>query len=233
MESTSELDESIWLTYFPDFSSRDKGIVTTFTKSLLNRCFALPLGKKFLFKSFYHRRQRIIYLDFLQLQTLDIQDLKSFYKRSPDQFIRSLTAAAHQGCILHQMDVEDGVVVRLINGISSETAFSNLIAGQIGKWMMLKGKVVRLGKIRPIIVSMTCICCKCGFKMQKDFKRDVDYSDVCGKLSCNSKTFRLEPKSIHMADWQKIRIREQRSITKEVCIAMKVFKKVNDRLWIA
>ncbi|KVH90487.1 AAA+ ATPase domain-containing protein, partial [Cynara cardunculus var. scolymus] len=131
-----------------------------------------------------------------------------------------------------ELDDNAKVNIRLHNHPESMIALKNLKAAYIGiftellcilfnsiiKWIFVcllerlvsvRGTVVKVSTVRPLVVQMSFICTKCGTTIPRDFP-DGKFSppSVCVIHGCKSRTFNPIRSSARPIDFQKIRIQE-------------------------
>eukprot|EP00002_Diphylleia_rotans_P024947 TRINITY_DN4927_c0_g1_i6.p1 TRINITY_DN4927_c0_g1~~TRINITY_DN4927_c0_g1_i6.p1 ORF type:complete len:712 (-),score=116.81 TRINITY_DN4927_c0_g1_i6:41-2176(-) len=89
------------------------------------------------------------------------------------------------------------------------TPLKNLKSNNIGKFISIKGTVIRVSIIKPLIQSVDFICTKCNVKCTRVFK-DGKYvlPEQCPMGGCKSTNFFPERTSATSVDWQKIKIQE-------------------------
>ena len=76
-----------------------------------------------------------------------------------------------------------------------------------GKIVSVKGTVVRISAVKPLIQCMTFICTRCGGEHQMRFPEGIYTPPTgCNLDGCRSKSFKPQKKSAQSLDWQKIRI---------------------------
>jgi DNA helicase MCM8 len=85
-----------------------------------------------------------------------------------------------------------------------------LKANNIGKFISIKGTVIKVGSIKPIVTDMVFKCTKCDLT-QRIFFQDGKYSAPlsCVTLSCKSRTFNPDLKGAETTDFQRIKVQEQ------------------------
>lgn len=89
------------------------------------------------------------------------------------------------------------------------TCMKTLRGNSVGKFVTIKGTVVRVSNIRQQLVSMEFECSRCGEKQFRSFT-DYKYSvpQKCPTDKCRSRTFAPLRNTAETVDWQKIRIQE-------------------------
>ena len=76
-----------------------------------------------------------------------------------------------------------------------------------GKLATIKGTVVRMSPIRPLITGMAFTCSKCGGEVYLKFKEGIYATPTsCGLEGCRSKAFTAKRSSATSMDWQKLRV---------------------------
>ncbi|EFC48830.1 predicted protein [Naegleria gruberi] len=97
---------------------------------------------------------------------------------------------------------------RLINH-SVFVSLRKLKSNSMGKFVSLKGTVVKASNIKPIVTEMTFVCAKCGAKQRRHFKDGKFIPPTkCKTHSCKSKAFNPDRSTASTVDWQKIKIQE-------------------------
>jgi DNA helicase MCM8 len=78
-----------------------------------------------------------------------------------------------------------------------------------GSFIALKGNVVRVGAIRPLVVAMDFFCPKCQQMLHVRFVHGkYDAPTRCFTKGCRSQRFEAQRESALTVDWQRIRIQE-------------------------
>ena len=76
-----------------------------------------------------------------------------------------------------------------------------------GKLVTVKGTVVRMSPIKPLITGMAFTCGKCSNEVYLAFKEGVYATPTsCGLEGCRSKAFTAKRSSATSVDWQKLRV---------------------------
>eukprot|EP01132_Coremiostelium_polycephalum_P006645 gene6645-8222_t len=84
-----------------------------------------------------------------------------------------------------------------------------LNSSMIGKYVSIKGTIIRVGYVKPLVTNMTFNCAKCNEPQQKRFVEGrVVFPSQCLKRSCNSKLFEPDYTTATTIDWQKVTIQE-------------------------
>ena len=98
------------------------------------------------------------------------------------------------------------IAVRFVN-YEPVTPMKFLKSNCIGKFVSVRGTVIRVSTIKPILLSMNFLCAKCGGE------KNVTMSD--GKFDCPGSCFVCKNKSMIpdrnsaiTTDWQKVRLQE-------------------------
>ena len=128
------------------------------------------------------------------------------------EVLQQMKIAAHQ--VIYGMSgiaalpfSDEEVLVRVMN--YRTLAIRDLKSNYIGKFVSVKGNVVRVGPVRPLIVRATFVCQQCGARIVVNF-REGRYSlpEKCRTEGCKCRTFIPDRRAIDAVDWQKIRIQE-------------------------
>ncbi|KAI5054214.1 hypothetical protein GOP47_0030893, partial [Adiantum capillus-veneris] len=101
------------------------------------------------------------------------------------------------------------IYIRLHNYSESVLALKHLKAAYVGRLISVRGTVVRMSVVKPLVVEMRFSCLKCGHAMEKQFL-DGRYSPPasCGMHGCKSKTFQPNRTLVKTINFQKLRIQE-------------------------
>lgn len=89
------------------------------------------------------------------------------------------------------------------------TALRALRGNSVGKFVAVRGTVVRVSNIRQQVGSMQFECAKCGAQFERQFA-DYKYSSPtsCPSENCRSRSFFPKRETAETVDWQKIRVQE-------------------------
>ncbi|GMH34114.1 hypothetical protein BSKO_01948 [Bryopsis sp. KO-2023] len=101
------------------------------------------------------------------------------------------------------------VVVRLINFPESQVHIRQLKSNLIGRLATIRGTVVRMSPIKPLVIAMGFTCKKCGNKIHVSFS-DGRYTPPgrCEGDGCRNRSFTPNLGYAKSIDWQKIRVQE-------------------------
>ena len=102
---------------------------------------------------------------------------------------------------------DEQIVLRVMN--YRTIPIRDLKSNYIGKFVSIKGNVVRVGPVRPLIVRATFVCQRCEARIIMNFPEGRYASpEHCTTPGCKSKVFIPDRRAIDAVDWQKIRIQE-------------------------
>jgi DNA helicase MCM8 len=150
----------------------------------------------------------IINLDFKSASNA-LPFLSSMLSDTPLQTIARFEFAAH---LVFATRDDDNIryTVRIYNlDPDKQLALRNLKASQIGKFVQVKGTVVRVSNIKQVATQITFDCQKCGSKMIRYFVENTFIPpNHCKNRSCKSKKFEPDRYNAITVDWQRIRIQE-------------------------
>ncbi|KAH7821450.1 DNA replication licensing factor MCM8 [Monocercomonoides exilis] len=129
-----------------------------------------------------------------------------------EEVLRQMRLAAHQ--VLFRYSgipmlpySDEPVLLRIFN--YRPTPLRDVKSNFINKFVSIKGTVVRVGPVRPLIVKATFICARCETRIEFPFPEGRwDMPQSCPTPGCRSKIFNPDRRSIVAVDWQKIRIQE-------------------------
>ncbi len=163
-------------------------------------------------------------LDYAQLRApgsdAALREAAAALADAPDDVLASLSLAASRAVeFLAESDPEGTYPIfsvarenRLLPRIYNFTpliSMRRLRGNSVGKFVAVRGTVVRVSNIRQQVVSMPFACGKCGEKQSilfADFKYSPPVS--CKTPRCRGKAFEPLRESAETVDWQKIRIQE-------------------------
>ncbi|XP_020598201.1 probable DNA helicase MCM8 [Phalaenopsis equestris] len=150
-------------------------------------------------------------VDFQQLQKVCL--VEGFYanlREVPKESLLCMGAAAHMALLLkgndHHIAEAEKINIRLYNHPDSLITLKSLKAAYIGKLVSVRGTVVKVSTVRPLIMQMDFTCVKCGTVITRAFP-DGRFSPPigCSIHGCRSKTFTAVRSSAKAIDFQKIR----------------------------
>ncbi|XP_048321241.2 probable DNA helicase MCM8 isoform X3 [Ziziphus jujuba] len=123
-----------------------------------------------------------------------------------------MSAAVHKVLLTEKDDkLVDGtkVNIRLHNHPESLIVLKNLKAAYIDKLVSVRGTVVKVSTVRPLVVEMGFDCAKCKTMIPRIFP-DGKFSPppVCNFAGCKSKNFNPIRSTARTIDFQKIRLQE-------------------------
>ncbi|CAL4901187.1 unnamed protein product [Urochloa decumbens] len=149
-------------------------------------------------------------IDFQQLQGL-CEFIEAKLKESPKDALLCMGAAAHLVVCLDKglkLDNIYKINIRLYN-IGATTSLKKLKAAFIKKLITVRGTVVKVSTVKPLVLQLKFQCMKCGTKINRVFC-DGKFSPPmsCDTHGCKSRTFTPDRSKAELIDFQKIRIQE-------------------------
>ncbi|KAI3822612.1 hypothetical protein L1987_10207 [Smallanthus sonchifolius] len=202
--------------YFPqiDYSHKDGKKKLNLTSKLYEKFFSTPDGSDFISQVKKEDILFVLPLDFQHFRKVCV--IEEFYEdleRNPKEALFCMSAAVHK--VLHSKsndeELDDGakVNIRLHNHPESMIALKNLKAAYIERLVSVRGTVVKVSTVKPLVVQMSFACTKCGTSIARDFP-DGKFSppSVCVMHGCKSRSFNPIRSSARPIDFQKIRIQE-------------------------
>uniref|UniRef100_A0A6V7QXU4 Probable DNA helicase MCM8 n=1 Tax=Ananas comosus var. bracteatus TaxID=296719 RepID=A0A6V7QXU4_ANACO len=153
-------------------------------------------------------------VDFQQLQKVcGVAEFYAALQEAPREALLCLGAAAHLALCgkeksLQLEDIEK-INVRLYNHTESMIALKNLKAAYIKKLVSVRGSVVKVSTVKPLVLRLDFACGKCGTVIGRVFC-DGKFSPpaICSVHGCKSRTFSPIRSNAKLMDFQKIRIQE-------------------------
>ncbi|XP_062165844.1 probable DNA helicase MCM8 isoform X2 [Alnus glutinosa] len=156
----------------------------------------------------------VLSMDFKQFRK--ICGLEEFYLMLEDRpkiALLCMSAAIHKVMltIWEKNKLEDGakVIIRLHNYPETMIALKNLKAAYIDKLVSVRGTVVKVSTVRPLVVQMSFDCAKCKTEITRIFP-DGKFSPPasCDLHGCKSKNFNPIRSTARTIDFQKVRLQE-------------------------
>jgi len=153
---------------------------------------------------------RRVPLDY-QVLLRDFQDVhfKKCLETKPEQVFSCMGLAISQ-LISEATDTEipHKIHARLYN-YEPITPISHLKSAFVGKLVCIRGTVVRVGSIKPIVTAMDFSCSRCSAQFHEYFvDGKFHYPERCKTAGCNSKIFDPLQSTAKTEDWQKIKVQE-------------------------
>ncbi|XP_009794628.1 putative DNA helicase MCM8 [Nicotiana tabacum] len=201
--------------YFPkiDFSLDDSKFKVRLS-SQLARFFSSPSGEHFVSQVKEVDGTFSLPLDFLQFRKLsELQEFLAILESKPKDALLCMSAALHKVFFekLGDESFDDFVKIniRLHNYPESMIALKNLKAAYIDRLVSVRGTVVKVSTVKPLVMQMDFTCTKCGISITRDFP-DGKFSPppICKLQGCKCRTFNPIRSTARLIDFQKIRIQE-------------------------
>ncbi|OIT35984.1 PREDICTED: probable DNA helicase MCM8 isoform X2 [Nicotiana attenuata] len=201
--------------YFPniDFSLDDSKFKVRLS-SQLARFFSSPSGEHFVSQVKEVDGTFSLPLDFLQFRKLsELQEFCAILESKPKDALLCMSASLHKVFFekLGDENFDDFVKIniRLHNYPESVIALKNLKAAYIDRLVSVRGTVVKVSTVKPLVMQMDFACTKCGTSITRDFP-DGKFSPppTCKLHGCKCRTFNPIRSTARVIDFQKIRIQE-------------------------
>ncbi|XP_068668987.1 probable DNA helicase MCM8 isoform X1 [Aristolochia californica] len=204
----------IWAKYFLDveFSEDDRRFKLIIQ---LTRFFSIPPAEDLLSQVKDDVCIFFLPIDFHQFREIcNVEEFFAALEVAPKEALLCMGAAVHKALLRHQKGFpEEGKInIRLHNYPETMIALKSLKAGYIGRLVSVRGTVVKVSNVRPLVMQMDFKCAKCGAVLTRAFP-DGKYSPptLCIFQSCRGKTFAPVRSTARSIDFQKIRLQEQLS----------------------
>ncbi|KAI5019106.1 hypothetical protein ZWY2020_043994 [Hordeum vulgare] len=152
-------------------------------------------------------------IDFQQLKNLcGGTKLLDALRENPKEALLCMGAAVHlakcpgMGLLLNDVDK---VNIRLYNHTETIIALKNLKAACIRKLVTVRGTVVKVSTVKPLVLALDFHCMKCATLIRRVFS-DGKFSPPvsCIIQGCKGRTFTPVRSTAKLMDFQKIRIQE-------------------------
>lgn len=153
-------------------------------------------------------------IDFQHFQK--VCELGEFYatlEEKPKEALLCMSSAVHKVLSTkgdgNKMEDSVKINIRLHNYPESMIALKNLKAAYIDRLVSVRGTVVKVSTVRPLVIRMSFSCTKCGTLIRRDFP-DGKFSppSVCVVHGCKSRTFNPVRSTALPIDFQKLRLQE-------------------------
>ncbi|KAM6593385.1 hypothetical protein CsatA_001088 [Cannabis sativa] len=203
----------IWCKYFSQIELGDEKVVSNLV-SLMISFFSSPPAQNLLSQVKGDNGIYIFSVDFQRFRKdCDIHEFYELLEDKPKIALLCMSASVHKVLLnkWNERELEDGtkVNIRLHNYPQSLIALKNLKAAYIDKLVSVRGSVVKVSTVRPLVVEMSFDCAKCKTKILRIFP-DGKFSPpmICCFDGCKSKSFIPIRSTAQTIDFQKIRIQE-------------------------
>ncbi|XP_039132044.1 probable DNA helicase MCM8 [Dioscorea cayenensis subsp. rotundata] len=203
----------VWPSYFPDvefaMDDRRSKLVTE-----LAGFFSSPQANHLI-----SQVQDDCGLFFLQVdiqQFRKVCGVEEFYAAleiAPKEALLCMGAAVHMSLLLKEkncpLEYTEKINIRLYNHPDAMITLKNLKAAYIGRLVSVRGTVVKVSTVRPLVMQMNFSCGKCGSVITRVFP-DGKFSPpmICSVQGCKSRTFTPIRSTARPIDFQKIRLQE-------------------------
>uniref|UniRef100_A0ACD5T9M3 Uncharacterized protein n=1 Tax=Avena sativa TaxID=4498 RepID=A0ACD5T9M3_AVESA len=150
-------------------------------------------------------------IDFQQLKSLcDGTNLLDALKKSPKEALICMGAAVHlYNFSGGSVNDTEKVNIRLYNHTETIITLKNLKAAYIKKLVTVRGTVVKVSTVKPLVLELDFHCVKCATTIHRVFS-DGKFSPPvsCVIQGCKGRTFTPVRSTAKLIDFQKIRIQE-------------------------
>ncbi|PUZ65608.1 hypothetical protein GQ55_3G238400 [Panicum hallii var. hallii] len=196
---------AVWRTYFPEeagFSVSDRKV--RIAAALVASSFSTVVKKLQSRVEDDGRDILSLPIDFQQLQE-SCEFIKYELEESPKDVLLCMGAAAHLAVCSGKINK---VNIRLYN-MGATIALKKLKAAFIKKLVTVRGTVLKVSTVKPLVLELEFRCMKCGKKIPRAIS-DGKFSPPmsCTIQGCKSRTFTPDRTSAKLMDFQKIRIQE-------------------------
>lgn len=213
-----------WSVYFPDELELDKACEGR-AKAVrtLKQFFLSEPGQQML--TSLPRGSSALPLDYQQISHRSsapvLRGIANAIETSPESSLASIGLAACRAAeqlaksnpekatsLNSALSRENRIWPRIYN-FAPVTAMKSLRGNSVGRFVSVKGTVVRVSNIRQQLTSMEFECTRCGEKQLRSFT-DYKYSvpTKCPTEKCRARTFNPLQETADTVDWQKIRVQE-------------------------
>ncbi|KAI3474018.1 hypothetical protein Pfo_028806 [Paulownia fortunei] len=207
--------------YFPQISADDSELRFHLASDLFH-FFSSPQAQQLVDQVREDDGLFFLPLDFRQFQKVcQIEEFYVALEEKPKDALLCMSAAVHKvhkfwvllrvGIFYERGSMEDcaKINIRLHNYQESMIALKNLKAAYIDRLVSVRGTVIKVSTVRPLVIQMSFSCAKCGTTITCDFP-DGKFSPPtkCEMQACKSRNFNPIRSTARPIDFQKIRIQE-------------------------
>lgn len=203
----------LWPIYFPDIDfSKDDRRFNLITQ--LFCFFSTPSAQSFLCQVKDEYGVPFLPVDFQQLyKVCEVEEFYAALEVEPKEALLCMGAAVHMAMLSKwkncNVETEGKIKIRLHNHPESMISLKNLKAAYIGRLVSIRGTVVKVSTVRPLVVQMDFACEKCGASITRVFP-DGKFSRpmACIYVGCKSRSFNPIRSTARLIDFQKMRLQE-------------------------
>ena len=132
---------------------------------------------------------------------------KPDFASRPDDTLAVMELAAHR--VYWQPQNRAGRIFIRVLGFPDVTKLKKMKANRIGKFFSLKGTVVRVGGVLPLVKRMSFSCDKCGTVMPRCFPAGIyDPPTSCFGDGCRARKFSPDRQGCATVDCQRVKLQE-------------------------
>ncbi|XP_073062916.1 probable DNA helicase MCM8 isoform X1 [Primulina eburnea] len=202
---------SVLALYFPHINPKDSELRHCITSDLFH-FFSSSSGQQFISQVKEDGHFFYLPLDFQQFRK--VCAVEAFFvaleEKSKDALL-CMSAAVHKVLFIRENLSENHakVNIRLHNYPESMIALKNLKAAYIDRLVSVRGTVIKVSTVRPMVMQMSFSCAKCGTTITCGFPEGkFSPPSKCEMQACRSRYFDPIRSSARSIDFQKIRIQE-------------------------
>ena len=163
------------------------------------------------------RRAPSVVFNYQELMTCPVEGLAWAISERPQEAIPCLGIAVFEALFVNRAagdfdqaalvpTPEQKVGIRFSN-YEPVTPMKYLKSQCIGKFVSVKGTVIRVSTIKPVLVEMKFMCSKCGVETPQRMAEGKFEAPACCP-QCKSKSLLPDRSGAVTADWQKVRLQE-------------------------
>jgi DNA helicase MCM8 len=139
----------------------------------------------------------------------EADNLNGALEANPELVLSCIGVAVHIATLADAGPIaatQDHRVCPRLRNFSPITPMRSLKANSVGHFVAIRGTVIRVSNIKPVVVRMPFICSKCHQKCLARFS-DGKYAPPvkCESVKCRSKTFIPLRDEAETMDWQRVR----------------------------
>jgi DNA helicase MCM8 len=136
-------------------------------------------------------------------------DFSAALREEPDGVLNCMGVAL---CLLRDDHEPGALACRLtvrIQSVSPLTSLRDIKSSFVGKFVSVRGNIIRVSAVKPLVLRMNFLCLKCGAEVVLRFEDGkFEPPSSCSDPSCRSRNFKPDYSSAYAVDWQRVRLQE-------------------------
>ena len=143
------------------------------------------------------------------LEKCPMGDFAETLRDEPEDMLACMGLAL---CVLRARQTgfpSDRKITIRIHNVEPLLPLRNLKSSVVGQFVAIRGNVIRVSAMRPLVTSMMFKCSKCGTSMEVYFEDGMyEPPSTCAAKSCRSRHFVPDRSTATARDWQRLKLQE-------------------------